>query len=200
MRVLVLHTAPWEERVIARAIGRATGMTPVLECDARDASVVLISENALRTNEHASLEHIQHTYPTARILILGDGESPPADIADLVSRGADGYFSMSQGNAKLVSAINIVARGSFWLPDNAMKLVLKKLHEVPADPAALQPSEQLLLPMLHEGLTNGEIAVRLNIAEITVRTRLSRLYRRFHVRTRRQLIDELRIRGFIPPQ
>ena len=42
-------------------------------------------------------------------------------------------------------------------------------------------SEKALLRMLDQGLSNKEMATQLGVAEITVKTRLARLYRRIHL-------------------
>ena len=199
MRVLVLDTSPWRELGIVRTLERANGITPCLERDLSNtsprAAVVLVSEHAVRAGERRSIDRLRTDFPDARILVLGDNAKAD-EIADLVSSGADGYFNMALGDAKLASAINVVARGSFWLPDEAVASVVKKLRAVPE---ALDTAQRALVDMLDEGLTSREMAARLSVAEITVRSRLSRLYRRFHVRTRRQLVTELRRRGFIAP-
>jgi two-component system response regulator DevR len=57
------------------------------------------------------------------------------------------------------------------------------------DAVALSSPELTLLEMLYEGLTNKEMAQRLQLAEITVKSRLARLCRRFGVRTRVQMLS-----------
>ena len=51
------------------------------------------------------------------------------------------------------------------------------------------PDDLLLLGYLHDGLSNKEIASRIHVAEVTVKARLGRLYRRFGVNTRLQLLS-----------
>lgn len=52
----------------------------------------------------------------------------------------------------------------------------------------MSPDDLMLLRYLHDGLANKEIAVRLHIAEVTVKARLGRLYKKFSVNTRLQLL------------
>ena len=52
----------------------------------------------------------------------------------------------------------------------------------------LDSQQRILLSLLHEGLTNKEIASRLGLAEATVKAKMNRLYRRFGVATRLQLL------------
>jgi DNA-binding NarL/FixJ family response regulator len=194
MRVLVLDTDSWREMGIARVLDRTAGLTPILERDLGDqtlskslASVVLISEAAARTDARRSLRAIRRKFPRARILVHGE-QSDAGTIADFLAQGADGYFTLSLGEEKLVKAINVVARGSVWLPENAVTTLVNQLRTDTAVPP-LSTSDRALIQMLADGLTNKEMAAELSVAEITVKTRLARLYRRFGLRTRVQLLS-----------
>ena len=57
---------------------------------------------------------------------------------------------------------------------------------------ALTPREQFIINMVSQGKTNQEIAKALNIAEITVKKRLSQLYQRFGVTNRTGLIHKFK--------
>ena len=51
--------------------------------------------------------------------------------------------------------------------------------------------------LLHDGLSNKEIGHRLGLAEATIKARMNRLYRRFGVKTRLQLLAAAIRRGAI---
>ncbi len=179
---------------IARVLDRAPGLTPVLERDLGDqtwskslASVILISEGSTRTDGRRSLRALRRKFPHAKILVHGELEDPMA-IADFLAQGADGYFALSLGEEKLIKAIRVVARGSVWVPNRAVTSIVQQLQSGNAT-SAVTASDQALLRMLVDGLTNKEMAAELGVAEITVKTRLARLYRRFGVRTRVQLLS-----------
>lgn len=202
MRILILDTRPWRKLEITRALRGHQDLTPLLEQDL-DASqaqslamVILASEMAVREDPLRSLPRIRSCFQNARILILGDCEDATA-IADLVGEGVDGYFLMSRGLEHLANAINVVARGSFWLPDRAATHVARKFRAAPDKADALNEIEQTLLQMVNEGLTNKEIAGRLSSSEMTIKRRLSRLYRRFRVRTRAQLLGYALRKGIL---
>ena len=61
----------------------------------------------------------------------------------------------------------------------------------------LTDEERALLGFLNEGLANKEIAARLNLAEVTIKSRLGRLYKRFGVNTRLQLLSAALKQGVI---
>lgn len=196
MRVLVLDHDRWRGHGIARVLDGIPEFTPVLESDLGDqtwskslARVILVSEDSMRNDPRSSPERLRAKFPDVRMLVVGE-HNDPAVIAELLTRGADGYFSLQLGEEKLVKALRVLARGSMWMPEEAVVTMVEQLR-TGATPTAdsLNPAERTLLAMLDEGLTNKEIASRLGVAEITVKTRLARLYRRFGVRSRLQLLS-----------
>lgn len=195
MRVLVLDSDRWREMGIARVLDHAPGLTPILEQDLGDqtlskslATVVLVSDDAARTDGRRTIRALRRKFPQAKILVHGQLEDPMA-MADYVAQGADGYFALDLGAEKLVKAIRVVARGTVWLPEKAVATMAQQFRSGNTTPAALTTSDQMLLRMLSDGLSNKEMAAELGIAEITVKTRLARLYRRFNLRTRVQLLS-----------
>ena len=104
---------------------------------------------------------------------------------------------MSLGDEKLVRAINVVARGSYFLPEKAETSVARQLRAQPDNQDALNDAERMLLQLLHEELTVDEMAMRMNLASVTVKMRLARLYRRFHVRTRTHLLAKAARKGLV---
>jgi DNA-binding NarL/FixJ family response regulator len=204
MRVLVLNSERWRDLGIARALDRVPGIKPILERDLGDqtwsksqATVVLVSEGSIRTDSKRSFLAIRGKFPNARILVHGD-ETDPATIAALMTQGADGYFVLSLGEEKLVKAVQTVARGSLWIPRDAITSMVRQLRSGNDVAAPLTNPELALIRMLDQGLSNKEMAAQLNVAEVTVKTRLARLYRRFGVNTRVQLLSFAVRKGLLP--
>lgn len=203
MRVLLLNGDRWRDGGIARALDRAQGINPILERELGDqtwskslADVVLVSETSVRTDPKRSLGTIRRKFPRAKILVHGE-ECDPSAIAALVADGADGYFALPLGEEKLVKAIRVVARGSVWIPGAAVSSMVRQLRSAAGSPS-LSDTERALLRMLDEGLSNKEMAAATGVAEVTIKTRLARLYRRFGVRTRVQLLSFAVRNGLIP--
>ncbi|HEU4522324.1 MAG TPA: LuxR C-terminal-related transcriptional regulator, partial [Thermoanaerobaculia bacterium] len=57
-----------------------------------------------------------------------------------------------------------------------------------------------LLSLLNEGLSNKEIGQRLGLAEATIKSRFNRLYKKFQVATRLQLLTAAIREGLIRPE
>jgi DNA-binding NarL/FixJ family response regulator len=205
MRVLLLNDDQWRDGGIARALDRAPGIQPILERELGDqtwskslADLVLVSEKCVRTDPRRSLPAIRSKFPQARILIHGD-ECDPSNVVSLVSQGADGYFALSLGEEKLVKAVRLVGRGAVWVPGAAVKSMVAQLRNGSPTAEELSQPEQDLLRLLHQGLSNKEMAAELGVAEITVKSRLARLYRRFGVNTRVQLLSYAVRNGLVAP-
>ena len=195
MRVLVLDHDCWREQGIARVLDSAPDVSVVLERDLGEqtwsksmATIILVSDQSVKQDPRSSVERLRAKFPTARILVHGEDKDAAA-IADLIARGADGYFALSLGEEKLLKALRVLARGAMWAPEEAMLSIVQQLR-TGATPQneQLTAADRALLDMLHEGLSNKEMAARLGLAEITVKTRLARLYRRYGVKTRVQLL------------
>lgn len=124
----------------------------------------------------------------ARILVIttysGDDHVIPA-----IKAGAHGYLLKDSGSDQLVEAIRQVHRGEPALhPDIARTLIQEIRPEVPdkATPDPLTARELEVLSLMAGGLSNREIAGRLFIAEVTVRSHISRILDKLHLANRVQ--------------
>lgn len=196
MHVLVVEPDRWRELGIVRALQDLPGVTAMGGSEIGDRtwsgldapSVVMLAEEMARQDPKRSLSRLRSRFPDTPVLIHGDS-AEPGEIAEFLSEGADGYFTLALGEEKLFKAIRVVVRGAVWTPEQAViSLVQRSRSSAPAR-QQLSAAEQELLAMLDEGLTNKEMAKRLGLAEITIKTRLATLYRRYNVRTRIQLLS-----------
>jgi DNA-binding NarL/FixJ family response regulator len=124
--------------------------------------------------------------------------------AQVFAAGARGYFVLSHPPGLLAKAIGIVGRGKFWGPREAVARMAERIveskgeEEVPLA-MSIDEDERRLLLLLNEGLSNKEIGQRLGLAEATIKARFNRLYKRFGVTTRLQLLTTAIREGIIIP-
>ena len=149
--------------------------------------VVLVAHKLIDECGGDLVDRVRRAYPSAMVLVHGDSESMET-TATLLTRGARGYFVLSSPCDQLIEAITVVLEGGVWAPRRALVL-LAEPRATPAEARESDDGEQLLLRFLRDGLSNKEIAARLGLAEVTVKARLTRLYRRHGVRTRLQLLS-----------
>lgn len=86
----------------------------------------------------------------------------------------------------LKKALRSVARGEPWVDSSAVKDLVTGLNAVKKP--ALSNKEDEIAALAGKGLRNKEIAGRLRISELTVKTHLNRIFRKLGIRTRSELI------------
>ena len=105
--------------------------------------------------------------------------------------GASGIFLKHSSPADLLTAIRRVAAGEQWLDPKALQSLVSrpKEGEHPQErTTAFNPREQSVLDFIYSGLTNKEIAAKLDISEGYVKAVLQQLFAKTGVRTRSQLV------------
>ncbi|BDI22345.1 response regulator transcription factor [Herbiconiux sp. L3-i23] len=139
-------------------------------------------------------------------LITAAGESAPRvlmlttfDIDDYVydalRAGASGFLLKDALPEELVGAVRVVARGDALLDPGVTRRVIESFatapgrpREAPAALAQLTGREREVLTEVAKGLSNGEIAESLFIAEQTVKTHVSRVFGKLGIRDRAQAV------------
>jgi len=106
-----------------------------------------------------------------------------------LQRGASGIFMRQSPASELVEAIRRVASGELWLDSEAMKAMAKAVrsgdHRIWQH---LSVRERAVLKAVLEGLTNPQIAVKLQMPESSVKYVIRKLFEKAGVRTRSQLV------------
>ncbi|WP_328550061.1 response regulator transcription factor [Streptomyces sp. NBC_00366] len=108
--------------------------------------------------------------------------------------GAAGFLLKNTEAKDLLEAVRTVARGEGLIAPAVTRRLIsefaaKPVREPTADPAVLEGltrREREVLSRLGEGLSNAEIAARLDMAEATVKTHVSRLLGKLELRSRVQ--------------
>ncbi|MFB7594242.1 response regulator [Streptomyces sp. NPDC056160] len=108
--------------------------------------------------------------------------------------GAAGFLLKNTDARDLLTAVRTVARGEGMIaPAVTRRLIAEFAARPMAEPKAAPPAlrsltrrEREVLACLGEGLSNAEIAVRLEMAEATVKTHVSRLLGKLELRSRVQ--------------
>jgi DNA-binding NarL/FixJ family response regulator len=122
------------------------------------------------------------------------------DAFALFARGARGYCHVAAAPAQLRLVANTVKNGGFWLPASLMRRFLVSAGGLAAKISTpevnnlddLTKRERQVAQAVADGLSNREIALRLNISERTVKARLTSVFQKLDVRDRVQLALLLR--------
>ena len=130
---------------------------------------------------------IRSRYPEIACLILTAYDDDEA-LRSAVLAGAAGYVVKDIGGQALIGDIRQVAAGKRLLPAAAGRRVVEQLVATPTAPAdpELSLRERQVLEFIADGLTNRQIAERLDLAEKTVKNYVSGLLAKLGLESRTQ--------------
>ena len=135
-----------------------------------------------------AIRQIAIEQPGVRILVL-TSFSTDDKVFPAIKAGALGYLLKDSRPDELIESIRQVARGESWLHPTIARTVLHELARPVDQPATPQPLTRRELEVLRQvarGLSNHEIAERLIITELTVRTHVSNILGKLHLASRIQ--------------
>ncbi|MCK9485138.1 MAG: response regulator transcription factor [Dehalococcoidia bacterium] len=145
---------------------------------------------------------IRTARPETKVLILTSHADRNA-LFSAVMAGASGYLLKDLDPQRIQDAVRTVGEGGSLLDPQMATEVLERLRSGkaahPADDAfaSLSPQEDRILGLIADGLTNGEIAQTLSLAEKTIKNYVSQIYSKLSVERRSQaarLATERRMR------
>lgn len=147
-----------------------------------------------------AIQRIMVIRPDQRILVLTaslDGET----FIQAVKAGAQGYFAKDVEPEELVRSIQKVCQGK---PVFDSRFVMETIRRAKIEnissrlPDQLSEKELAILRMLSHGMTDQEIAHKLFVSEVTVRTHISRIIRKLHLQNRVQAVLYSLRSGLVP--
>lgn len=156
-------------------------------------TVVMLSHTLLADFKLSLIAKIKDLFPGAHVLVHGY-ETNVEKVAEILIAGAKGYFLLSGRPENLLESLKFVGKGLIWGPPEAISrslgrlISLKDTKSLAARSDVMSPRERALVDLLAKGLTNKEIANKVGVAEVTVKFHLAKLYKRFRVQTRLQLL------------
>ena len=166
----------------------ANGIEALHQVESLSPDVVLMDLVMPEMDGVEAIERTTKEYPNVRILVITTFSSEDL-VFPAIKAGAHGYLLKDSGSNQVEDAIRNVYKGEPTLhPDIARMLMQEVRPEKPTVPAPdpLTPRELEVLSMLARGMSNQEIAEELTIAEVTVRSHISRILDKLHLANRVQ--------------
>jgi DNA-binding NarL/FixJ family response regulator len=112
-------------------------------------------------------------------------------IYQALCAGATGYLLKSTPPSEIKAALLDVARGGAPMSRAVARKVLGYFKPAPSAPATeLTPRERQVLEGLVDGLSEKQVAARLELSTQTVHSYIKQLYRKLHVRSRAELVRQ----------
>ncbi len=128
--------------------------------------------------------------PGVKVLVLSI-HAEPSCVRAAFDAGAKGYLTKTSPPEEIERAVRSVLADRFYVGPAVARALVERtaLPFESQDPIAdvLTLREAEILQLVAEGLGNRQIATRLGLAVSTVRTHLSHLYEKLHLRSRVEL-------------
>ncbi len=146
-----------------------------------------------------------------RVIVLTTFEADEY-VVDALRAGASGFLGKSVEPEELLDAIRIVARGDALLSPAATRSLIARFLAEPATEQSRRPAgtpdalslltdrEREMVVFAAHGLSNEDIAGRLFLSPLTVKTHLNRAMAKLSVRDRAQLVVLAYQSGLVRPE
>ena len=153
---------------------------------------VVLIDFGLEDHDSLSLTATVHQeVPGARVIVMGL-LSTQGDVADYVRAGASGFIMKNASLEEFFATLRSVAGGDQVLPTalttSLFEQIAQRAAKLPPpviiDSVRLTNREQEVVALLGEGLSNKEIATRLNIAVHTVKSHVHNVLEKLALRSR----------------
>jgi two-component system response regulator DevR len=181
-----LRTLLGIERLL-EIVGEAGNVAGAVQASARLKPDVVLLDIRLPdgTGIDACRQILQDSPVTRVLMVTSVADNTMVDAA--IRAGAHGYLLKEIDGRGLVNAIRDVAAGKSILDPAITERVIQLLRSSGPERdalAVLSPQEKRVLGLIADGLTNKEVAARLELTEKTVKNYLSTIFEKLHV-TRR---------------
>lgn len=136
-------------------------------------------------------EKLRHLYPQIKIIALSQHDFEE-NIIEMNIRGVKSFIGKGDEPEELFKAIRIVHHGGVYMTNHSAEIVQRYLLKVPkhqnVSHKGICENEKELIRMILEGLTSKEISKKINRSHRTVEDMRERLYVKFEVKNKEQLI------------
>lgn len=203
MTIYVCESHPLMRRSIAMLLLRSCPKTKVIEVENLselqtsilkngDPTLFTIDPTITTLKGTEGIKKIKTLFPETPILIYS---SIPSEDAEEICKqaGADYFIEKSTSIRNTISKITNI----FNKNKDEVEITSEKSDVVDFSTIKLTRRHMQLLTLIDLGLSNDDIGANLNISPHTVKVHLWRLYRRFNVKSRTQLLNIARKNGLI---
>lgn len=174
---------------------------------AGDVSLVLLDLMMPGMDGLKGLESLRAKCPNVPVVIVS-GFSSRDHVVAAVQAGAAGFIPKTVSGTAMVNALRLVLSGEKYLPSSTffdepgsqMGMPTNLLRPVGVPPPfdKLSRREAEILALLVDGRTNKEIAICLDLQEITIKVHLRNVYRKIGAANRAQAVRIAMSSGWAP--
>ena len=194
-----------EAREDIEVVGEAEDGAEAVELALRaDPDVILMDVRMPKVDGVEATRRLTASGSRARVVILTTFDLDEY-VHEAIRAGASGFLLKDVQPAQLVDAVRVVAAGEALLAPTVTRRLLDRFARTLADERPPPSLEELtareleILRLVAGGLSNAEIAEQLVVTEATVKTHVSSVLRKLHLRDRVQAVVLAYESGVVAP-
>ena len=163
--------------------------------------VLLIQREALSASIAATLQQCRQKSVNTPLVLFGDPVSEQ-ELNELIRLGLNGYIANDTPTSQLLLALNRVAEGQIWTERRVLENIVRDANQseqliaesmrnsMEELASTLTRRERQVLLQILNGCTTREIADALHLSQQGVKLHLGRIFNKFNVSNRTQLVLE----------
>jgi two-component system nitrate/nitrite response regulator NarL len=157
-----------------------------------EPDVVIV--NFCSSTDPGVLDWIRAQAPRARLVVIGVENSEPA-VASLARAGVAGYLTREATGSDLVETVKRVSEGQIVCPPTIVQTLVDSFSRRAPKPAGvhedLTDREREVVELIRHGLSNKQIAHRLQIEVTTVKSHVHSIFGKLNVTRRAEAVAML---------
>jgi two-component system, NarL family, nitrate/nitrite response regulator NarL len=200
VRLLLIDDHALFREGVARLLQSEPGFEVVAQCasgtealgvvqSSKEINVVLLDLDLGQERGTDFLDRLREIHFDGKVLLV-TADVSDAELSSLIRKGISGVFMKHGSPALLIQGIRETMEGKALFAQDLLRRALQE-----ADPRAvdqcrprLTERERQVLSFVFEGLSNKQIADRLQVSETAVKASLQQLFTKTGVRKRSQLV------------
>lgn len=167
--------------------------------------LALVDLNMPGSDGVASIRIFHHRFPGIPLVVVS-GSEQRAEIECVMEYGAMGFISKMSSGKMMVNALRVVLDGGIYFPpqlltqsdaEPGMNQAEMERGSSPGNKHGLTKRQLEALQYLAEGLSNKEIALKMNLAEGTIKVHVAAAYQVLQVSSRMDAVRKAQKLGLI---
>jgi DNA-binding NarL/FixJ family response regulator len=159
----------------------------------RHPDVALLDFDAFDENALVLIDKIAATRSTTRSLLFSKAWTEHS-VLHALARGSSGCVQIDASRSELLGAVGAVLRGEIWVSRRTLATAFRQMLTIPPCDAAstfshrLSAREREIVDWMRRGMSNKEIARKLGISHMTVKTHAHSIYHKLEIPGRMRLL------------